>query len=389
MARKITLLYVDAGGGHRAAATALMDAIRIQRRPWDVEAVCIQDVFDSVDFIQQATGIRFQDVYNIMLRRGWTLCSAQMIRLMHGVIRMSHARQVSAFRDYWRGTKPDMVVSLIPHFNRAIREALSDVWPDVPYITVLTDIADYPPHFWMEPMDQYVVCGSERAERQARAIGLPEARIFRASGMILHPRFYENTNMNRDMERAHLGLKPDVPTGLVLFGGEGSAEMVEIAKALRGTEPGVQLIMLCGKNAKVAAQLRAMNDAPDMFVQGFTRDIPSYMALADFFIGKPGPGSISEALSKGLPVIVRRNIRTLAHERYNADWVEEQGVGLVARNPAGIRRAVETILAPENCVGFRERVASVRNEAVFEIPAMLERVLETTVPEDSRVLTLV
>ena len=32
-----------------------------------------------------------------------------------------------------------------------------------------------------------------------------------------------------------------------------------------------------------------------MHVVGFTSEIPYYMVLSDFFIGKPGPGSISEA----------------------------------------------------------------------------------------------
>ena len=41
-----------------------------------------------------------------------------------------------------------------------------------------------------------------------------------------------------------------------------------------------------------------------MFVEGFTKEVPYYMRLSDFFIGKPGPGSISEALAMKLPVLV-------------------------------------------------------------------------------------
>ncbi len=377
------MLYIDAGGGHRAAATALTEVIRQQRRPWEVEMVSIQDVLDSVDFIRQSTGVRFQDIYNIMLRRGWTAGSARMIRVMHRVIRMTHGKQVKAFRRHWRRARPDMVVSLIPHFNRAIKEALGDVWPDVPYVTVLTDIADYPPHFWIEPVDNRasascVICGSGRAAAQAREIGIPSDRVFRTSGMIIHPRFYEQVeNNDRAAEHKRIGLRPEIPTGLVLFGGEGSADMVEIAEALDGIETPLQLIMLCGKNADVAAKLRGMQKRIPMFVEGFTRDIPLYMELADFFIGKPGPGSISEALAKRLPVIVERNAWTLAHERYNADWVEEKGLGLVVGDwPEEVRGAVETLLAPENYAAFRQRAANTRNRAVFEIPVLLESIFE-------------
>ena len=62
-----------------------------------------------------------------------------------------------------------------------------------------------------------------------------------------------------------------------------------------------------------------------MFVEGFTKEVPRYMQLADYFIGKPGPGSISEAVAMQLPVIVERNAWTLPQERYNADWVTRAG----------------------------------------------------------------
>lgn len=378
--QKVTLIYIDSGGGHRAAANALVEVIRRQQRPWEVELVCIQDIFAQVDFIKKYTGIPFQDVYNIMLRRGWTLGSDQMIRAMHALIRLSHSTQVRALRRYWSKAEPDLVVSLIPHFNRANKEALEYERPGVPYVTLLTDIADHPPHFWMEPdragRAQYVICGSERAVKQAREIGIRGDHIFRTSGMILNPAFYEAREIDRGSERERLGLQPELPTGVVLFGGEGSEEMLKIAEALNRSRSQVQLILLCGKNERLAAKLRAMDWCIPTFVEGFTREVPMYMALSDFFIGKPGPGSISEALAKQLPVIVQSNAWTMAHERYNAEWVEEQGVGLVVHDfSADIDGAVETLLAPERYVRFRERVAAARNTAVFEIPDLLAQVL--------------
>jgi 1,2-diacylglycerol 3-beta-galactosyltransferase len=243
-------------------------------------------------------------------------------------------------------------------------------------VTVLTDIADYPPHFWIERQEQYVICGSNRAAGQARQLGIPGHRVLRTSGMILNPKFYAPGIGDRRGERTRLGLQADLPTGLVLFGGEGSREMLRIARALNRPDSGVQLILLCGKNEPVAGELRAMKKRIPMFVVGFTREVPSFMDLADFFIGKPGPGSISEALAKRLPVIVERNAWTMAHERYNAEWIEEQGVGVVVRNfSAEICEAVERLLAPENYARFRERAAAFRTSAVYEIPDLLERIL--------------
>jgi 1,2-diacylglycerol 3-beta-galactosyltransferase len=158
--------------------------------------------------------------------------------------------------------------------------------------------------------------------------------------------------------------------------------MLRIAKALNREESGIQLIFLCGKNEELVAQLRALPQRIPMFVQGFTKDVPLYMEIADFFIGKPGPGSISEAVAKHLPVIVQRNARTMAHERYNADWVEEMGVGLVIRDfSRDLAGAVRTLLEPQNYERCRGQAAQMRNAAVYEIPDMLARILAGQRPQ--------
>jgi len=315
MKPKIVLIYIDSGGGHRAAADALAAAIREQQRPWDVELVSIQDLLNSIDFIRKYTGVPFQDVYNIMLRRGWTAGMEHLIPAMHLLIRLFHDSEVAVLERHWRQLAPDLVVSMIPHYNRALQASLKRALLGTPFVTLLTDIADYPPHFWIEPMDQHVICGSDRAVQQAAELGMASERILRTSGMILHPKFYTPLNPDRRTERARLGLEPDRPTGLVLFGGEGSREMVKIAKALNAPETGVQLILLCGRNDAVTGELRALPPHIPMHVEGFTREVAAYMEISDFFIGKPGSGSISEALAKRLPVIVQRNAATMPQER--------------------------------------------------------------------------
>ena len=57
-------------------------------------------------------------------------------------------------------------------------------------------------------------------------------RVFKTSGMILKPSFYRKPRIDREQERVKLGLKPDLPTGIVMFGGHGSAAMLEIAKRM-------------------------------------------------------------------------------------------------------------------------------------------------------------
>jgi hypothetical protein len=377
--RKIDLIFIDSGGGHRAAAAALSEVIRRQNRPWDLRLLNIQDLLDSIDFIRKSTGIQFQELYNIMLRRNWTLGASHLIPVMHMLIRLLHKEQVRLLEQHWKWDRPDMVVSLIPHYNRALKQALERTWPGAPLVTILTDIADYPPHFWIERQDQYVICGSNRAADQALALGLPRERLQQVSGMILNPRFYTPQNLDRGAERIRLGLRPDLPTGLVLFGGQGSMDMVKIARALNSSVPGVQLILLCGRNATVVERLRALPRRIPMFVEGFTTEIPHYMALADFFIGKAGPGSVSEALAMRLPVIVERNAWTLPQERYNADWIQEQQVGMVLKNFSEIAEAVGELLNPDTLERYRNNAAAIRNFAVYEIPELLDKILADSI----------
>jgi hypothetical protein len=371
--RKLDFIYFDAGGGHRAAANALRQVIEQQQRPFEVRLVHLQEVLDEIDVFRKVTGVRLQDLYNLMLKKGWTLGSAQLMAGMHGVIRLFHAQQVRVLARFWEQSRPDMVVSLVPNLNRALRESLARVLPAVPMVTILTDIADYPPHFWIERQEQYLICGSQRAVEQAAAMGYPPEKVHRVSGMILNPRFYELEPMPPERqaeERKALGLNPERPVGLVLFGGEGSAVMEQIARSL----PDRQLILICGKNQKLAARLRAMAHPAAMFVEGFTREVPRYMQLADYFIGKPGPGSVSEAVAMRLPVIVERNAWTLPQERYNTEWIRENGIGLVLPHFRGVAHAVAELLEPTAYTRFREATSRLNNRAVFEIPERLEQI---------------
>ena len=132
------------------------------------------------------------------------------------------------------------------------------------------------------------------------------------------------------------------------------------------------MIFICGKNTALAEKLRARKSTAKRFIEGFTSEIPNYMHISDFFIGKPGPGSICEAVAMKLPVIVERNSWTLPQERYNADWVMEQGAGLVLPNFRDVRDAVGRLLASLD--EYRANVAKIENRAVFEIIDILRSI---------------
>jgi len=371
--RRLTIVFHHAGGGHRSTADALKDTLAQQNSPWEVSLLNIQELLAPIDVVRRGTGLHIEDAYNLILRKGWTRPARHLLILLQGTIRLYHAQVVKLLRAHWAQHPTDLVVSVIPHFNRAIAESVRENGSHTPFVTLLTDLADYPPRFWIEPESEYIIAGTARAKQQAVSMGHPEDRIFETSGMVLKPRFYEKRIVDRAAARKQLGLAPDLPTGIVLFGGHGSRVMLDITRRLNDSRTNLQLILICGHNHKLASRLSALRTNNPIHVVGFTQDVQYYMSLADFFIGKPGPGSISEALQFHLPVIVECNAKTLPQERYNAEWVTEQGYGIVVPSFREIVPSVERLLEPSTFAEFRRNADHYCNRALFEVPAILEQ----------------
>jgi hypothetical protein len=380
MMKKVHILFHDAGGGHRNAAMALQTVLAQQHRPWQVELVQFQELTDRLDVLRRLTGIRIQEQYNVILQNGWTLGATSLLRVLQTTIRIFHKPLVRLLEEFWRKNPADLLVSVIPHFNREIYESWNKVCPGRPFVTIITDLADFPPHFWIEPpvpgkSEQYIIAGTQRAVEQAKAIGHDDAHVFATSGMILRPDFYVPDNSDPLALRAELDLQSNLPTAIVLFGGHGSKVMFDITEHLDAAGLPVQLILICGRNEALAAKLRARKWRMPVNVIGFTKEIHKWMRAADFLIGKPGPGSIAEAMVRKLPVLIECNSWTLPQERYNAEWVLEKRVGIVLKSFKEVAEGVRQMLEPATLAEFRKNVAAQNNQAIFEIPEILAKLL--------------
>ena len=374
--KRVHVVFHDGGGGHRNAAVALQTVISQQQRDWQIELIQFQDLTDRLDVLRKLTGIRIQQQYNTMLQNGWTLGSTQLLRVLQATIRVFHRPLVNLLERFWREKPADLLISVIPHFNRQICESWAKVYPGRPFVTIITDLADFPPRFWIEPVqEQYVIAGTEKAAGQARAMGHDDAHIFLTSGMILRPDFYEPDDSDPLELRKQMGLRTDLPTAIVLFGGHGSKVMYDITEQLSSASLPLQLILVCGRNEELAAKLRARPWKMPIHVVGFTKEVHKLMRAADFLIGKPGPGSIAEAMVRKLPVLIECNVWTLPQERYNAEWVKEKGVGIVLKSFENVGEGVKRMLEPATLAEFRKNVSAQENRAVFEIAEILAKLL--------------
>ena len=380
---KVNIVTGQGGGGHYATYHALRAVAEQQQLPWEFSVTDMDEIITNLtsqNQIQNAYemfGFSGHDLYNLMLKSGWTWLWPLKMWLNKFLVKLNYDVGVDFFEQHWREQQPDLVVSAMPLYNRGLSASLKKVKPEIPYVTLMIDFADYPPAFWIEPeTDIYTICGTDKAVEQARSLGVKAERIIKTSGMVIHPRFYEPILNNFQDERKKLGLDPERLTGIVIFGGHGSKVMLDIAKKLESFGDKLQLIFLCGRNEELATALRNSQGSQKRFVMTFTKDVPYFMHLADFFIGKPGPGSLSEALVMKLPVITECNAATLIHEKYNTEWVREKQVGLVLRNFSQIQKAIAQFLVPETFAYYRDNVAALNNQAVFKVAELLQKILE-------------
>ena len=121
----VDLVWFNAGGGHRAAAQALEQVMQSQGSPWRVRKVNLTEVLDKDALFKRLTGIEPEDLYNKRLASGFTLGLAQELKLLQGLIRLSHSALVQRLARHWQATQPDLVVSLVPNFNRCLHDSLA------------------------------------------------------------------------------------------------------------------------------------------------------------------------------------------------------------------------------------------------------------------------
>lgn len=379
---KVNVVTGQGGGGHYATYHALCAVAEQQQFPWEFSVTDMDEIITNLaaqNQIQNAYemfGISGHDLYNLMLKSGWTWLWPLKMWLNKFMVKLNHEVGVNFFEQHWRKQQPDLVVSVMPLYNKGLAASLQKAKPGTPYITLIVDFADYPPAFWLEPdADCLHVCATEKAIAQAATLGVKPERVIKSSGMVVHPRFYQPLTDDRSQSRERLGLDPERLTGIVMFGGHGSKVMLEIAQKLEALGDQLQLIFLCGRNETLATEIKNIPGNQRRFVTTFTEDVPFYMHLSDFFIGKPGPGSLSEALVMKLPVITESNGSTLIHERYNAEWIKEQQVGVVLSNFRQIDRAVKQFLDPETFARYCANVQGIDNQAVFEVSEIMAQAI--------------
>jgi glycosyl transferase family 28 len=370
---EVILYVVDAGGGHRATANALVAAAAQRRCRFRLTVKSIRDVFAPLDVGHRLGGPALEDIYNAMVRRQLTRHLVPLLRGFQWTIQALRTRLVRMVAADLAFHRPAVVLSLFPNFNAVIADAVRLACPEAPFHVLLTDFADLPPHFWMEPgMGGGVIVATEEAARQAAAMGVPPERVTRTTGMVLHPRFYPRATLERRQRtRRELDLPEDEPVILVLFGGKGSPEMAPLCQALLWHAPQARVVVVCGDNPALLSQVTrlATESYGRLRPLGFSDRVADLMAASDLLLTKPGPGSLAEAFHLQVPFVVCCNAHTIPQERFNVRFVESEGLGMTVDGWPEMAAAAARLLADPAALGVLRRNLGrlPENRAVYEV----------------------
>jgi 1,2-diacylglycerol 3-beta-galactosyltransferase len=340
MSKTILILMVDVGGGHRAVADALRDALgRINTTGYKV---VVEDMA-----IASGMSISFmQDIYRPAMDSAAWFWGA----VVHGTDGYHRARALtnfytvtltSAIKRLYETHQPSLVVSVYPWFTGAACRALRQFNPTVPFITVVTDIYNAQA-VWFYPEVDLLVVPTHIVAQRAIKFRFPRNKILEIGQPISLD--FSDPSKTKTQLRAKLGLKQHIPTALLVSGGEGMGPLYKIARTISQARLPLQLIVIAGRNKRLLEKLRKTHWEIPVKSTGFVTNMPDWMRAADIIITKAGPSTIFEAMACGLPIILNGNLP--GQEEGNVEFVIDNEVGLYCPKPKQILDALEAWLTP-------------------------------------------
>ena len=364
MAKRLLFLFSDTGGGHRASANAIIEALNID----------YPDLFETemVDFLRQAPiPLRYApEIYPPLsnVKGAWraTFVTTDGPRRRKAATRLSYPYIGRSMKRLIANHPADLIVSVHPIASavapRAARAA------NTPFITVVTDMVSAHA-FWFAPNAELTIVPTEQAKNRGIRLGTPAERI-QVVGQPVSPSFTA-AGGDKDELRREFGWEMDRPVILLVGGGDGMGPIRRVARAINDSQLPISLAVVCGRNEEVWRDLTKLDWRIPHHLYGFTTDMPRMMRAADVFLTKAGPGSISEAFICGLPIIMYSCLP--GQEEGNVDYVLDGKAGYWAPNPEAVVRAVATLAENETT---RQQMAEAsrqlaRPQAAFEIARVL------------------
>lgn len=396
----VQILMSDTGGGHRASANALRDAFDVLY-PGRIKCDIVDIYTDYGPFFpynQYVPLYKFAAKYPILwdmfYHFGCTPFGMQLNEFLLDTFCFEPFLKCMARPSCGTKKRADMVISVHPLTQDIPIKILSFLdsgrkepsGRQTPFCTVVTDLGSAHPTWFSPHVDKCFVpsdalykAAKDRKLRDDQIIqyGLPIRRGFWASkgtGKQLSPK----------VMKKQLGLDENLPTVLVVGGGDGMGGIVEISQALGkalgqmdSSQAKSQMVVVCGKNAEAKHRLEATNDwgaGVKVNVQGFVDNMDEFMRASDTLVTKAGPGTIAEASICGLPCMMFSYLP--GQEAGNIPFVENARFGKYSGDPAVIAETVTSWLSsPDTLKEMKTNaLAAARPDATLDIARDLAQI---------------
>lgn len=331
MTKRIVILMSDTGGGHRAAAAAIREAL--------------DDEYGAGVSVELIDGLRRYAPYPFSRFPAWYPAMSSNRVWEPGYHLIDGRRRTRALNNaVWpyvrRGVRRlvrenpcDVIISVHLLLTGPVLRARGAGGP--PVVNVVTDLVTTHA-LWFHPQADSTLVPTEAARQRARACRVPPERV-RVVGLPVARKF-SRPIASREAVRAELGWLPDAPAVLLVGGGSGMGPLGAIARRLAASGLPIQIAVVCGRNGALRAELEAESWPLPVHVYGYVHNMPELMTASDMVVTKAGPSSIMEALHCGRPLVLSGAIP--GQEDGNIQYVLEKGCGLWAPGPARVVDAV-------------------------------------------------
>lgn len=340
--KRILLVFLNTGGGHKSTAKALREALE----ELSVELVDVQ----LADMTSECFPWPFSElgaIYEWMVQKRWPW------RLTYRLT--DTPRGVAMLEDSWwfltgRSTLPflrenpaDALVCCHPLLKAPAVRALGLTGDDTSLTTLVTDLASGHAA-WFYPGDRACLVATHSMRERALACGAPPDTVH-VTRLPVRSCFARVAEEDRAKMRRYLGLDPDGTVVLLLSGADGMGPLASLLNSVADCHPEAQMVAVAGRNEDLRAKLASRRWPQKVHIKGFLDNIHEWMRAADLMVTKAGPSTIAEALVVGTPMVVCGAVP--GQEPPNVDYVTETGAGVWAPTPDRAAQAVQELLSEE------------------------------------------
>ena len=371
MLNKILLLSASSGAGHIRAAQAIEKAFKEA----DDEAGLLREVrhVDTLKFTNRVFRHLYSKAYIEVVNKlpevtGWVYDKLDKPwkheRRRLALDKLNTRPFVKLLREY----QPDMIICT--HFLPAEIVSWLKAKERIASRQAIV-VTDFDVHaMWLcHHYEQYFVAIDE-ARAYLEALAIPNNKIS-VSGIPVDPVFTLHKD-KRDMRRKH-GLAPDQTTILLSAGGFGVGALGQLITALVPLQHPAQIVAICGRNEDLKKRVSelAADIGADARVTvkpvGYTHEMDEFMTASDLVVGKPGGLTTSEALVKGLVLVIANPIP--GQEERNSDHLLEAGAAIRCNNMPTLAYKIDRLLSdPVRFAGMQKNAyAMARPNAARDI----------------------